>query len=326
MQRNSLLTRPQRETSAAAAPAGAATATPTTPRRADIVSGVVDAAIDVRRACNAIKRTAALSSATMVSGLNAHDAIEASHRMAMSVLRAIGFSTDDESRVESVMPMLLEATSLVLADAARHAPGGVFGAKELASAEALGVSALSEIAKSRVVAKMVEPSWPADIDATTALRLSAASAMAQVAVEVANFDYMHPAADCIREAGKVVVKAAMEASAAMAPARTSAAARLTLAQSLVNSAAKLYAAAWRSVAAEKTADLDALSQAALDARLDVMEKEPLATLLEPVNKRFSAAYSAVVTAAVAMFPGPGATPAPTPAPAAARAPRFRGNR
>jgi hypothetical protein len=296
----------------------------TGPQRRDIISGVVDASVDVRKACNTIKRMASLGSAAMVSGLNAAEAVEVSRRMAFDVLNGIGFNTDDDQRVDAVMPMMMEATALVLADAARNAPGGTFGPKELSEAATLGVKALNEIAKSRVVAKMIEPAWPADIDTVTALRLASASAMAQIAVEVAQFDFAHTPADCIKEAGKVVVKAAMEASATMAPARSSAAARSTLTQSLINSAARLYAATWRAVAAERAAELDALSDEAVDVELGKMSKEPIATLLAPVNARFVSAFSVVTGAAIDMF----ASPAPAAAQAAGRpqAARFRNGR
>lgn len=285
-----------RPTAAPAAPTSGAA-----PQRKDIISGVVDASVDVRKACNAIKRMASLGSASMVSGLDPKEAVEASQRMAYTVLQSIGFNVADEARVESVMPMMIEATSAVLADAARRAPGGKFGLKELTEASALGVAALSEIARSRVVAKMIEADWPADIDGVTALRLAAASAMALVAVEVAEFDFMHTSTECIKEAGKVVVKVATEASAAIAPAKSSAAARLTLTQSLINSAAKLYAASWRAVAAEQAGHLDSLPEAALNAELDAMGAAPIAMLLAPVNKKFLAAYAAVTTGAIEMF-------------------------
>ena len=297
-------------------------ATPAVSQRRDLISGVVDASIDVRKACNAIKRMASLGSASMVSGLDPKEAIEASRKMAYSVLESIGFNVDDPVRVASVMPMMIEATSAVIADAARNAPGGTFGTKELATAAALGVAALSEIAKSRVVAKMLEADWPSDIDHVTALRLAAASAMALVAVEVAEFDFMHSPAECIKESGKIVVRAATEASAAISPARSSAAARLTLTQSLINSAAKLYAAAWRAVAAEQSNRLDALSDTDVKAELDAMERAPISGLLSPVNKRFVASFQAVTTGAIELFAHAEVAPVRAPEKPGANRPRV----
>lgn len=313
-------TQPASTPRATAAPARAVA--PVVSQRKDIISGIVDASVDVRKACNAIKRMASLGSASMVSGLDPKEAVEASRKMAYSVLDSIGFNVGDPVRVESVMPMMIEATSAVIADAARSAPGGTFGSKELEAAAVLGVAALSEIAKSRVVAKMLEADWPSDIDHVTALRLTAASAMALVAIEVAEFDFMHSPAECIKESGKIVVRAATEASVAISPARSSSAARLTLTQSLINSAAKIYAAAWRAVAAEQSDRLDALGDADVKAELDAMERAPIAGLLAPVNKRFLTSYQAVIAGAIEMFAHAEVAPVAAPGKPGANRPRV----
>lgn len=280
-------------------------------QRSTMLSGAADAAMSVRKACNGIKRMSAISVATMVAGVDAKEAVAASHGMAMAVLKSIGFDTDNAERVDAVLPMVLEATSTVLADAARHSKSWKFGGEELEKAASAGVSTMSAVAKSRAIARMIEPGWPADIDTTTALRLAAASAMTQIAVEVAEFDFMHPQADCIKEAGRVVVKAATEAARDLAPRQAGSAARLMLTQNLIQSSARLYAAAWRAVAADRVAELDALSDAACEARLQEMEKAPLAELLAPVSKRFNEALGAVTGMAAELFAGSEPAAAPT---------------
>lgn len=285
--------------SGTSAPRAAAPATPQASdvRRTRVLSGVAEASVDIRKACNGIKRTAALGAAAMVCGLDPKDTAAAAERMALDVLKSIGFDIQDEQRMASVLPMMLEATSAVIADAAYHAKEAGLGPEALAQAAKGGVAVLSEIAKSRAVAKMVEPAYPTDMDAIVALRLTAASAMANVAVEVAAFDFMHTAAECIKEGGKTVVKAAMDASKALAPAQASANSRLMLTQSLMQSAARVYAATWRATAVDETARLDALSDAACNAELERMEKTSLAALLGPVNQRFQAAFEAIAQSA-----------------------------
>jgi len=275
-----------------------------TPQRTNILTRTVDAGIDVRKACNTIKRMTSICTASMVSGLDPNAAVEASREMAVQVLQSIGFNIEDEPRLESVLPMMMEATSLVLADSARKGTGREFDISDLRKAASSGVIALSAVAKSRIVAKMIEPAWPTDIDAITALRLSASAAMAHISIEVSEFDFMHSATECIKEAGKTVIKAATEASAAMAPLKTPASARLTLTQSLISSASKMYAAAWHSEAKEQSSYLDSLTEIDVGLKLDQMEKASLSTLLIPVNAKFTAAFGAVISSANEMFARP----------------------
>lgn len=270
--------------------------------RLSILSAPAEAATDIRRACNGIKRMAALSAAAMVGGLEPKATVRAAEKMAIDVLSSIGFDVNDEQRMQSVLPMMMEATSVVLGEAVRQ--GGLnstLQAEALDAAAKRGAQTLTEVAKSRAVAKMIEVPYPTDIDATVALRISAAAAMAVVFVEVASFDYMHEAEDCIKEAGKVVVKAATEGASKLSPQAASTASRVMLTQSLIASGARIYAATWRAVAASETARLDALLEAPLTAELARMEAEPLSKLLAPVHQRFNSAFAAITDGARDMF-------------------------
>lgn len=303
---------------AAATPATPATpATHTTPAPAktlakgDLVSGAANAAIDVRKACNTIKRMTSIGTAAMVSGIDPKAAVEASREMAMALLRGIGFNTTDDAKLSSVMPMMMEATSVFLADAARNAPNNTFGTKELKNASAAGVKILGEVTKSRMVTKMIEPAWPNDIDSVTALRLTTSAAMAHVAIEIVEFDFMHSSSECIREAGKVIVKAATEASLAMVSSKTSQTSRLTLTQSLITSASKIYAAAWRAEALDQVVFFDSMEDAEIDAKLNESEKTALPILLASVNKRFATLFAAVAAVATETFQSDAAPPQPS---------------
>jgi hypothetical protein len=287
-------------------------------QRTRMLSGVAEASADVRKACNGIKRMASLGAASMVTGMDAKRIVGAAEKMAHDVLVSIGFDVSDQQRLEHVLPMMMEATAVVLADAAWHVDEAQMGAEALTRATKFGVSVLSEVAKSRAVAKMVEPAYPADMDSVVALRLSAAAAMAQVAVEVADFDFAHSATDCIKEAGKVVVKAAMESSAKLAPAQASPAARLMLSQSLIQSASKVYAAAWRVTAANEAQRLDGMSEEARESSLDAMAKASMASLLAPVNARFVAAFAGIAETARDLFASSAAEVAQPARPVSAR--------
>lgn len=280
------------------------------PRRTRMLSGVADATVDVRKACNGIKRTAALGAAAMVMGMDPRKVAAASESMAFDVLKSIGFDVANEDRLASVMPMMLEATATVLADAAYHAEQGNLSPDALVQAAKFGVGVLGEVARSRAVSKMVEPGYPSDMDSIVALRLTAASAMAHVAIEIADFDFAHTPAECIREAGKAVVKAAMDATAKIAPVQASAGSRLMLTQSLIQSGSKVYAAAWRVTAQGEACRLDTLPESAREESLLSMESASLPQLLEGVNKRFSHAFSAITETAIEIFDErPTSTPA-----------------
>ncbi|WP_404666932.1 hypothetical protein [Roseateles asaccharophilus] len=291
-------------------------------KRLTVLSGPTEASVDIRKACNGIKRAASLGAAALLTELDPKAAVEAAEVMAVDVLRGIGFDVDDRERVDAVMPMVLEACCLVLADAARRAEPGQIRAA-LDKVAGAGVKTLVEVAKSRPVAKMIEPVYPVDMDSMVALRLTAASALAQVSVEVMEFDFGKSAAACIGEAAKTVVKSALDAAQTLAPSQSSKAAQLMLTQSLIHSAAKVYGATWRAIAQETLRNFDALSDAEYEAKVQAMEVATIAVLVRPINERFSDAFQAVVGAAKAIFDAP-SLPVPASSPAApARRPGAR---
>lgn len=271
-------------------------------QRVPLLSSVAEASVDIRKACNGIKRMSSLGAASMVTGMDPKKTVAAAEAMAFEVLKSIGFDVEDERRLDAVLPMMMEATAVLLADAAYRASDEHLDPDALLKASKFGVGVLTEIAKSRAVAKMVEAPYPSDMDSVVALRLTAASAMSHVAVEVTEFDFAHSAAECIKEAGATVVKAATEAATRLAPPASSASARLMLTQSLMTSAAKLYAASWRVVSQGEVARLDALTEPAREASLIAMEAEGIRNLLAPVNQRFTAVFGAITDAACALVP------------------------
>lgn len=291
---------------------GSADADQATPRvalrRASLLSGV-DAGVDVRKMCNAVKRSSSAMSTAMLGLVDAQAAAQAATSLAGSLLEAVGFPLEDAARVESVMPMALEASAAVVSEAARLAAsrGQAMDSAALDAAVKHGATMMAELAKNRAIARMVEPSWPADLDATAALRIAVTSALAPLTPHLLEFDYMHSAAECVREAGKTVVHAAIKAADSIAPRQASPASRAVLLQSMIGSAAKLYIAAWTATAKDETARLDALSDKEVDGELKRMECAPLAKLLAPVTQKFQNLLDATVGAASDAFPLSAAT-------------------
>lgn len=277
---------------------------PPAPQRLDIVSGFANARMDVRKACNGIKRLSALSSAAVLTGWPQERAVAVAEQVAFDVLKSAGFDPEDAGRSDAVLSLMLEATSVVLADAASRAQYFSQGDEGIERFSARGAEMLTAVAKSRLVARLVEPAYPADMDAAITLRVVAAAASAQIAVEVAEFDYVHTPSECIREASKAMVKAALAATDQIVPAKASRDARLQLTQTLMGACAKVYAAVWRACALDEASRLDAMTDVAREAALEEMSKTPISTLLAPVNRRFELTFAGVVDAGLEAFKEP----------------------
>ncbi|WP_157896834.1 hypothetical protein [Acidovorax carolinensis] len=268
------------------------------PRRMGVLSGSVTAAEDIRKICNGMKRQSLLLAAAINSGVDPELLESACEAMSFEVLKCAGFDVTSDAQIRSVLPMVMEASAMVLADAANTGSQGSGQAEAIRRSAALGASMLGEIIRSRTVARLVEPDWPADIDSTTAIRISAATAMASVAVEITKFDFMHTQAECIKASSGFVVSAALEAVRRLAPKSASDAARLMLTQNLIQTGTRIYAACWSATAKGMADELDRLSDVACEARLQAMAETPLRDLLAPVNTSFSSVFDAVTNVAV----------------------------
>lgn len=265
-------------------------------KRADIISGTVEARVDIRKMCNASKRMSSIMVAAATTGIPVAELLGVTEGVAVRVLKGIGFDTSDEHRLASVMPMMLEAASGIVASSTQIAgrPLSMGSIKKLADVVA---ESLVEVAKSRYVAKAIESEWPAEIDEATSIRIAAVAAMSSVACQVVQFDYMHKASECIREASKVVVGSAIQAAAELTPAKSSGAAKVMLVQSLISSGAKVYAAIWEVEAINRSAALDSMPAERREAELDRMAKTPLSDQLARVREMFTEAFDAVKHAA-----------------------------
>lgn len=270
------------------------------PQRSTVLSDAQEAQADVRKLCNGVKRVTALVSAAMHMRVQPELIAELSEQLATELLVSIGFDISNRERVASVMPMMVEASSNVLASAARWSDD-VAAPDQLKEEARRAARALVEVAKSRAITTMAEPRWPSDFDSITALRLTAVSAMSGVATEIAEFDYMHSASECIKEASKVVVGAGLAAADKVAAPGSSSGARLMLSQSMVTSAARVYAAVWRTEAQLRASELDAMKHTEREAELDRMAQSPLPKLTEAVTARFAESFKAVVESAAELL-------------------------
>jgi hypothetical protein len=67
-----------------------------------------------------------------------------------------------------------------------------------------------------------------------------------------------------------------------------------LTQSLITSASKVFAACWRSESDTLICELDRLTDAQADVRLDELAAQPLSELTKGVASRFGTAYAAIM--------------------------------
>jgi hypothetical protein len=262
------------------------------------------AALDVRKACNVIKRTSNVYAAAIVSGIDPSATMQTMESMSLQILENIGFDTNDPERIKAVLPMMVEAVSTyvgALVSSMSPAIADKISQKEMNEMIRSGIGIISDVAKSRVLSNMIEPVWMPDVNAIAALRMTSSAAMANVAVEFLTFDFGHTPAECMKEASKFVVKAATDACNLMAPKETPSSSRLTLSQSLLSSAAKIYAASWRAEGKYLMATIDAMPYDEAEMTLDRMQSASLKDLLKPVNSRFNEVFGSVVRASFEMF-------------------------
>lgn len=233
---------------------------------------------------------ASLTAAAIASQEDPVAVVHAAEEITTGVLSQIGYDVDDATRMRAVVPMLMESASLVVADALRHAKPGTLGQDNFQGMVSRSILTLTTIARSRYVAHAAEAAWPTDIDAVTAIRMTTTAAMSLVAVEIAEFDYFQGEIACLKEASKVVTSAALRAVNDTVPDQAPIAARLMITQSLIQSAARLYAATYRRSAYEDTERINALADGTREAQICVLEKMPTSQALAEINARFEVLF------------------------------------
>lgn len=267
------------------APAGAAG-----PKRSSILSGPSAASTELRHKANLMKRMASLTAAAIASQEEPEAVVRAAEEITAGVLKQIGYDIDDANRMRAVVPMLMESASLVVADALRNSKPGSLGQDNFRTMVKQSIVTLSAIARSRFVEHAAEAAWPADIDAVTAIRMTTTAAMSLVAVEVAEFDYFQGEVNCLKEASKVVTAAALRAVTETVPDQAPDAARLMITQSLIQSAARLYAATYRRTAYEDTERINALPDGTREEQIALLEKLPPHQALAEIKARFEVLF------------------------------------
>lgn len=256
----------------------------------NFLTAAEDADFDIRRACNTLKRMTSVAAACVLTGANPTTLATQVEEIAIEILKKLGFNMDDHKQMGALLGMVCEPVATVVAEAALAGASEL----ELMTKATLVVTSMTELARSKSAAKLITERYPNDIAIATALRMSAASSVTAVAIEIAGFDFCVGEARCIKEASKHIVNAAFGAADFLAEGEASQGARSMLTQSLMQSAGKLYSACYRSISNKLRDDLESMPDAEQAAAVDLMSKKTVAEALAPVAQKFHEMFDACI--------------------------------
>lgn len=248
------------------------------------------AALDIRKVCNTIKRTAAIAAAATAGGIDPQELADTVEAATNRVLEGVGYDTSDDSRMASAIPMVTEAISTMMASS-------IGAGATLRESAAEAADTLIALSRNRSAVRAIERSWPDDMDSSLAISICASGAMAGVASEAATFNFNKDTNATLKEAATALYGAVQLAADAAAPAGTPRAARMTLTLSLLQTAGKLMATAWRLEADQTIEEVNALPPAQRKARIASMEAASAAQAIAPVLARFKGMLDDTLAAA-----------------------------
>lgn len=267
-------------------------------RRGDFLTATYNADQDIRNTCNALKRLSSIVSASVATGCDFGELLNEVESISEEILQSFGFDADQLETGPSLMGMVADPVSRVVAEAAKAA----VSVGEMAAIRQNTVRAIAGLAKSKFVGRMVGQQFPQDISIVAALRVSAATSVATVASETALFDFYIGANRCIREAAIRINEAAFAAADYLAPSDASQASRVVLTQSLLQSAGTIYGSCFKQESVNMDRWLTSLEVDERRRQIDQLSRSSPDQVLAKVNDGFQLRFDAVVNMAVEMVP------------------------
>lgn len=267
---------------------------PSAPRKADFLSKAEDSNRSLYRMCNQIKRMSSLVSTAAASG-HAVDAILLhANKVCTEMLEVTGFNEVDRAQQEALRPMFLESICAMMADIARQ--GG-----DPLDPSAPYREAMSELARSKGVARAMDRAYPMGTDEGTAMRLTAINALTPVLLEAMAFSFFKDREELFKEVSAAMVESVNRSAAKMCPPNTNVAVRTSITQSLLNSAGKVMASIWAvsaDRAIEEATDLPAqLKKNRIDSMRATPAKDVSRSLMAGFSREFDTLLSASMHAA-----------------------------
>lgn len=266
------------------------------PKASNFLSDVSQSTFDLRAACNVLKRTSMLSTASILTGADTRVMEGHVERLSIEVLSKLGFSTQDHQRMGSLLAMITEPISMVVAEAAL---AGATSEQILSTGTGL-VQTIVNLANSRISSKIINEYYPSDIDAATSIRMTSAMAICNLANEVEYFDFGLGSEKCIKEGAAHITKSAYEAAEYLIDKSATSSSRKMMIQSLLNSAGKLYATCYRSVSGNFQSSLLNLTEQERSEQLLLISKMPASKVMGEVNKRFHTLFDASINSCAEM--------------------------
>lgn len=258
------------------------------PKLGDFMKRPHDAAIDVMRVCNQIKRMSSLAIAASVTGHPVEVILEKAQGLTDTVLDVLGFDARNPDRLDAVRPMMMEAVCSMMADAAKDGDDPL-------SADGSIEKALISVARSRGMARAIDRAWPVGVDDTAALRVAAINALTPVMLETMNFDFFHDRDELLREAGSILYEVVHIAVQRTAPESATPASRMVLTQSLLQSGGRVLGAVWSEAANKAITEVHALNEQDLRVHQAKMKSVPTKELLQSVRKEFTEVFLQMVS-------------------------------
>lgn len=209
-----------------------------------------------RRRANALRSNGRLMAACATSAIAPERVVEITGRLAVEAMAEMGFDVLEPSALmEGAGPMFVRSATDIVSRLSR---AGLDEAA-LTSASRRAVKAMLAVSRNATIARFAQNTWPDDLDAKTALKLSMTNVMSSLAVEMESFSFMLPKDKALKQAGASVAKAFAQYAKDYFDADLSKPSRIMLMQSLMSNAAHLYLACWRE---EKNATLPKIAKAA----------------------------------------------------------------
>lgn len=255
-------------------------------KKSNILSSRINDGRDARAICNTMKSLSALSVAVVKHGQDPELVVQTCERLAAVMTRKLGIE-DGDPKASFAMPIMMEASSAIIS---RISEDGIssteFGEK---SSDLISLM-MGAITKG--VHRKIDKQWPTDIDASTSMHLVFASSMSAVAIEVALVCPFESRDAVLKRAGDAVMNSALTALEVGVSENCGNEARQTFLQSMISSAARIYAACWKSKMESVSAFINQSKSGIQSRTQEVRAREN--DIMSSIESKFSSIFSSTI--------------------------------
>lgn len=245
-----------------------------------------------RRRANVLRSNGRLMAACATSQIAPERIVEMTGRLAIEAMSEMGFDVNEPTALmEGAGPIFVRAATDVMSRLSRQGLDEI----TLAQSARRAIKAMLSVSRNSTIARFAQNTWPDDLDAKTAMKLSMTNVMSSLAVEVESFSFMLPKEKALKQANGAISKAFVKHAQGYFEADVSRPSRIMLMQSLMSNAADLYLACWQE---EKAVVMPKIAKAAprvgnnpeLKAQLEAYVQ----LRMDRIEARFSERFDQVV--------------------------------